>query len=81
MRIGIWQIVLIIVLVLILFGGSKLAGVGKSLGRGIKEFKEEIHSDEEKAPVVHEEAAQTDTAKGEKPLTDEEKTEKKQNTE
>ncbi|HMM05920.1 MAG TPA: twin-arginine translocase TatA/TatE family subunit [Clostridiales bacterium] len=83
MRIGIWQILLIIVLVLILFGGSKLAGVGKSLGRGIKEFKEEIHSDEEKPPAVEQkkEAAQGDTDKEEKPLTDEEKTEKKQNTE
>lgn len=42
MRFGVWEILLIIVLVLIIFGGSKLAGVGKSLGRGIKEFKEEI---------------------------------------
>lgn len=42
MRIGVWEILLIIVLVLILFGGSKLAGVGKNLGRGIKEFKEEV---------------------------------------
>ena len=29
MRLGIWEILLIIVLVLILFGGKKLAGVGK----------------------------------------------------
>ena len=35
-------------LVLILFGGKKLAGVGKSLGRGIREFKEEVHADDEK---------------------------------
>ena len=38
MRLGAWEIILIIVLVLIVFGGSKLAGVGKSLGRSIKEF-------------------------------------------
>ena len=48
MRLGIWEILLIIVLVLILFGGKKLAGVGKSLGRGIREFKEEVHADDEK---------------------------------
>ncbi len=47
MRLGIWEILLIIVLVLILFGGKKLAGVGKSLGRGIREFKEEVHADDE----------------------------------
>ena len=38
MRLGAWEIILIIVLVLIVFGGSKLAGVGKSLGRSFKEF-------------------------------------------
>lgn len=48
MRLGIWEILLIIVLVLILFGGKKLAGVGKSLGKGIREFKEEVHADDEK---------------------------------
>lgn len=57
MRIGVWEILLIIVLVLILFGGSKLAGVGKNLGRGIKEFKEEIKTDDastQKAEAVTE---------------------------
>lgn len=48
MRLGIWEILLIIVLVLLLFGGKKLAGVGKSLGRGIREFKEEVHADDDK---------------------------------
>ncbi len=82
MRIGIWEILLIIVLVLILFGGSKLAGVGKSLGRGIKEFKEEVHRDEGKAPAAQEEAAQAGTDKTEKPAAaDNRETDKKENTE
>ena len=34
-----WVILLIVVL--ILFGGSRLAGVGKGAGRAIREFKEE----------------------------------------
>ena len=46
MRFGVWEIILIIVLVLIIFGGSKLSGVGKSLGKGIREFKEEVHADD-----------------------------------
>ena len=37
--IGPWQIVLIILLVLILFGGRKLPELMKGLGKGIKEFK------------------------------------------
>ena len=81
MRIGIWEILLIIVLVLILFGGSKLAGVGKSLGRGIKEFKEEVHSDEEKAPAAKEDAVKAGEGKAEEPVADHTETEKKENTE
>ena len=46
MRFGVWEIILIIVWVLIIFGGSKLSGVGKSLGKGIREFKEEVHADD-----------------------------------
>ena len=48
MRFGAWETILIIVLVLIVFGGSKLAGVGKSLGRSIKEFKEEVNTPDKK---------------------------------
>lgn len=48
MRLGWMEILLIVVLALIVFGGSKLAGVGKSLGRGVREFKEELHAEDEK---------------------------------
>lgn len=51
MRFGWMEILLIVVLALIVFGGTKLAGVGKSLGRGVREFKEELHSDDEKKPA------------------------------
>lgn len=55
MRLGWMEILLIVVLALIVFGGSKLAGVGKSLGRGVREFKEELHADDEKKPGENEE--------------------------
>ena len=45
MRLGTTEILLIVVLALVLFGGSKLSGVGKALGKSIKEFKEEGKSD------------------------------------
>ena len=39
--------------VLLLFGGSKLAGFGKSLGEGIKEFKKATNDDDKAvAPPV-----------------------------
>lgn len=39
MRLGITEILLILVLALVIFGGSKLSGVGKALGQSIREFK------------------------------------------
>ncbi len=35
------ELVIILVVVLLLFGGTKLAGLGKSTGRALREFKEE----------------------------------------
>ncbi len=37
---GPWQIVLIVVVVLLLFGGRKIPELMRGLGSGIKEFKE-----------------------------------------
>ena len=46
MRLGTTEIILIIVLALVLFGGGKLAGVGKALGKSIKDFKTEVKEDD-----------------------------------
>jgi len=46
MRLGVTEIILILVLALVLFGGNKLAGVGKALGQSIRDFKKEVKSDE-----------------------------------
>ena len=40
-NLGPMELVIILVIVLLLFGGSRLAGLGKSTGRALKEFKEE----------------------------------------
>ncbi len=45
---GPWQIAIICVIVLLLFGGKKIPELMKGLGRGIKEFKEGINPDEKK---------------------------------
>ncbi|MGI6726574.1 MAG: twin-arginine translocase TatA/TatE family subunit [Christensenellales bacterium] len=51
MRLGALEIVLILVLALVLFGGKKLSGVGKALGQSIKEFRKEMAADDkEKDP-------------------------------
>lgn len=45
MRLGTTEIILIVVLALVRFGGGKLAGVGKALGKSIKDFKNEVKDD------------------------------------
>ena len=48
LAVGAWQIVLIVLVVLLLFGGKKIPELMKGLGKGISEFKkgkEEIEKD------------------------------------
>lgn len=40
LAIGPWQIALIVVIVLLLFGGKKIPELMRGLGSGIKEFKD-----------------------------------------
>jgi sec-independent protein translocase protein TatA len=42
MRIGLPELILILAIVLLLFGTSRLAGLGKGLGQAIRGFKDEI---------------------------------------
>lgn len=58
MRLGALEIVLILVVVLVLFGGNKLAGVGKALGQSIRDFKKEIKADDDKLEAKEEQKAE-----------------------
>jgi sec-independent protein translocase protein TatA len=54
-NLGPTELIIILVIVLVLFGGARLAGLGKSTGRAIKEFKEEtkgLGGDKDKDPEV-----------------------------
>lgn len=44
---GPWQVVLVIAVVLLLFGGRKIPELMKGLGRGVKEFKDGMKGDDE----------------------------------
>jgi len=46
--IGTPEIVIIVVIILLLFGGKKIPELMRGLGKGVKEFKDGIGSDEEK---------------------------------
>ena len=54
-RFGVWEIVLILVIILIIFGVGKLPQVGNAIGKGLRSFKkgqagedEEEEKEEEK---------------------------------
>ena len=46
--ISIWQLIIILLVVLVLFGSKKLRSIGSDLGQGIKGFKKAINDDESK---------------------------------
>ena len=47
-KIGIWEILLIVGIALLLFGPSKFASLGKSIGEGLRNFKSAIKEEPEK---------------------------------
>jgi sec-independent protein translocase protein TatA len=71
MSIGIWQIVLILAIVLILFGAGKIPRVMGDVAKGIKSFKsgmkeEENNEEEVKDDVVSSVKKEADDTKGSK---------------
>jgi sec-independent protein translocase protein TatA len=41
-NLGIWEIGLLLLVLLLVFGPKRLPGVGRNLGRGMREFKESV---------------------------------------
>jgi len=48
MSIGPWQLLLILLIILLLFGAGRLPNVMSDLGKGLKSFKSSIKEDEGK---------------------------------
>jgi sec-independent protein translocase protein TatA len=49
-RLGGWEIIVIVLIVLLLFGGRKIPELMKGLGSGIKEFKDATKDNNTKKP-------------------------------
>ena len=61
MHLGVKELVVILIIVIVLFGGSRLAGIGKALGTSMREFKEEVNrneSDDEKKGISKDEKSE-----------------------
>jgi sec-independent protein translocase protein TatA len=62
-NVGPLEIVLVLIIVLIVFGPKRLPEMGRSLGRGIREFKNSVSGpDEEDEPREIERARRDETA-------------------
>ncbi len=59
MRAGFWEILLIVVLVLILFGHNKIPTLMKNLANGINIFKKEIKETKDSASAAVQQGAAT----------------------
>lgn len=51
---GMWEILLIFLMVLLLFGAKRLPEIGSSLGKGIREFKSSIRDIEKEIKMPDE---------------------------
>ena len=54
---GGWELVLIVGVVLLLFGGKKIPELAKGLGKGIKDFKKAVNEEDEVVEVAKKEIA------------------------
>ena len=51
--IGIWEILILLLVVLLVFGPKRLPEMGRSLGKGMREFKESISGKDDDDEAVH----------------------------
>ena len=54
--IGFWQIAIIVLIVLLLFGGKKIPELMKGLGKGVRSFKEGLNEVEDQINKSDDEA-------------------------
>ena len=47
MSIGFWQILVVLLLILVIFGSSRIKSVGSDLGKAFKGFKKEIKEEDD----------------------------------
>jgi sec-independent protein translocase protein TatA len=52
--IGIWEMLILLLVILLVFGPKRLPEMGRSLGKGLREFKESVsgNDDDEPRPAI-----------------------------
>ncbi|CAE6949394.1 MULTISPECIES: twin-arginine translocase TatA/TatE family subunit [Pseudomonas] len=64
--ISIWQLLIILLIVVMLFGTKRLKGMGSDIGDAIKGFRKSMNTDEAEKPSVEEKQGQTIDAQAHK---------------
>ena len=60
---GMWEIVLIVLVILLLFGGKKIPELMKGLGKGVKSFKQGMNEVEKEIKELDEDGNKKDEKK------------------
>lgn len=63
-QLGIWEVLIIILIIVILFGAGRIAKAGGELGKGIRAFKEGLQGKD--SDTSDQDDAETDSAKEDK---------------
>jgi sec-independent protein translocase protein TatA len=66
--IGVWEIVILLLVALLIFGPKRLPEMGRSLGKGMREFKDSVTGRDDDEPVHRRQAAELEAA--EPPVTE-----------
>jgi sec-independent protein translocase protein TatA len=59
--ISIWQLLIILAIVVVIFGTKRLSSVGGDVGKAIKSFKKAMNEDEDETPDAQQDAEFTST--------------------
>lgn len=72
---GFWEIIILGLVVLLVFGAKRLPEIGQSLGKGIREFKKSFTETQDAitSPMTDSPARQIDAANQQQPTTSEPK--------
>ena len=60
MGVSIWQLLIILVILLLIFGPNRIEGIGNSLGKAVKGFKKGMNEAESKTEDPNEKKDQKD---------------------
>lgn len=63
--IGIWQLLIILAIVVLLFGTKKLKGIGSDLGGAVKGFKKAVTDEEKESDAVTDQSKDLENAQSE----------------